>query len=446
MSRQRGRGRGTAAVARVSAVVCAALCAVALPGQAWAAGESPYEFDGEAKPVKGAVSNSDAQSLAAGSVYKDTIAKDGKLYYRVDLDDRTNAYVSVVAVPKPGGRAEYGDGIEVSLQDGSGTECGSEDARFESAGYTRPLAAYAHRTIEPGETDCQKQGAYYVLVERTSKAISTADDWQLEIRHVAEPALKAAGPTDAPDSWPSSSPPPPAGGPQKRTGGTSFHTATGLTQGEWRDDIKPGQTLFYRVPVRWGQQIYATASLGSSSAGSKYIGNALVLTLTNPAHGHVDQKTASYDGRPSQMSLDPKPPVAYENRFDSSDEVSAMRFAGWYYLSATLSPELAQSYGDKPVPLTLRINVDGKAEAPPAYDGPAGIFQVTDDDQDAAASGQSGPGAARSDSMKLIAASGIGAGTVLVLGLGGWMLLARRRAGAAAPQSGSQQYGPPAGW
>jgi hypothetical protein len=119
--------------------------------------------------------------------------------------------------------------------------------------------------------------------------------------------------------------------------------------------------------------------------------------------------------------------VAYENRYDSDDSTAAMGFAGWYYLSVTLSPEIAEEYGESPVPLTLRVNVEGEPAEAPAYAGPAGDFEVTEDDQEAAESGKSAKEAATGDSMMLLAVGGIGLGTLLVLGLGVWTLLARRR-------------------
>ncbi|MFF7179896.1 hypothetical protein [Streptomyces sp. NPDC008121] len=446
----RGTGRRTAFVRAVGALVAAVCAAGALPGQAWAAGGSAYTFDDTAQPVRGAASNLDAEQLKPGGTYRDTIKKDGKLYYRVDLDTQQNAYVSVVAVPRSGAKAEYGDGIKVSMRDGSDSQCGYQDATFGSGGFTRPVTAYAHRTIDPDSSTCRQAGAYYVLVERTSKAPSTPEDWDLEIRYLTEPGVRRTGPTELPESWPSSTPPPPAGGPQKRQGGAGFHDATSLRQGEWRTDIKPGQTLFYRVPVGWGQQIHASAELGTSPSGDTYIGNALVLSLDNPARGHVDEDTVSYSGGPATLSLDPHRPVAYENRYASNSYTNALRFAGWYHLSATLSPEVAKAYGDKPVPLTLRVNVTGTATSGPAYTGDAGPFQVTDDDRDAAASGQSGPQAEKSDSMRLVAAAGIGSGTVLLLVLGVWTVLGRRRAAAQAPQDGPPGgppgFGPPTAW
>lgn len=122
----------------------------------------------------------------------------------------------------------------------------------------------------------------------------------------------------------------------------------------------------------WDQQIFVTADLSNNNASDEYIGNALAMSLDNPAHGHVDDVSPlSYSGKPASVSLDPLPPVAYENRYASTSSVSAMRFAGWYYLSVTLSPKVAKSYGDRAIPLVLKIKVEGKAGTSP-YAGARG--------------------------------------------------------------------------
>ncbi|MEU1435945.1 hypothetical protein ABZ438_17865 [Streptomyces sp. NPDC005786] len=444
--RQRSRGR-------VALAAVAAMCAVAaLPGPAYADGEAAaYTFDPGAKAVTGTEVNTDAAELEAGSVYRSKIKAGQKLYYRLNLDATTNAYVSAVAVPEGGGKVAYGDGITVSVRDSSDLRCSSEDAHFESAEYPRPIAAYAYRVVEKDSSTCQGPGTYNVLVERESKATSGPEDWDLELRYASEPQLAddAAMPTGAPENWPSTSPAPPTpAGDNRRHGGTAYYDATSLETGEWKDEIVPGQTLFYRVPVDWGQQIFATAGLGNSTASDEFVGSALAMSLDNPAQGHVDDVSPlSYSGKPASVSLDPVPPVAYRNRFDSSSSVSAMRFAGWYYLSVTLSPELEKAYGPKPFPLTLAVKVRGKAEGSP-YAGDAGIFAVTDQDKDLARSGRSGPQAAESesDTMKLVGAAGIGAGAVLVLAMGVWTLLARRRAATAQAAGQSPYGGPPQAW
>ncbi|MET9593434.1 hypothetical protein ABZY45_21280 [Streptomyces sp. NPDC006516] len=445
MNRQRNRGRVTLAS-------LAAMCAVvALPGQAHAAdGPAAYTFDPAAASVQGAESNAEAAELEPGSVYKSSIQAGQKLYYRLELDAATDAYVSAVVVPKTGGKVAYGDGITISLRDLDDNRCSSGDAAFESAEFPRPIAAYAHRTVRKDSTICKAGGTYNVLIERASKATSSPGAWDLELRFETEPALKEGEtpPTEAPENWPSSSPAP-AAGKQKRAGGSSYYDATSLEAGEWVDAVAPGQTRFYRVPVDWGQQIFATAALSNSGKSTEFLGNALAVALDNPVRGHVEDATLSYSGAPTSVALSPLPPVAYENRYDVASDVSAMRFAGWYYLSVTLSPKVAERYGQDPIGLTLKVNVVNDSKPSP-YQGDAGIFGVTDDDRDMAKSGQSAPEAGESATMKLVAAAGIGTGSVLVLGLGVWTLLARRRASAmpSGTGGGHQPLGgpPPQAW
>lgn len=159
--RQRNRGRATLAAVAV-------MCAVAaLPGQAYAAGEpAPYTFDPEARTVRGAEISTDASALTPGSVYKSSIKPGEKLYYRIDLDAGTNAYVSAVAVPKLGGQVAYGDGITVSIRDSTDLQCSSEDARFESAEFpvrsprtpTGSRSRAAPPATRPVRTTCWSSG------------------------------------------------------------------------------------------------------------------------------------------------------------------------------------------------------------------------------------------------------------------------------------------------
>ncbi|WEH40744.1 hypothetical protein OG233_15580 [Streptomyces sp. NBC_01218] len=449
MKRQIGRG-----VRAASAAVAAMGATLALSGPAYASGPVPYAFDPDAERVTGTVANTDAPVLDAGSVHRSSIGPGEKLYYRVNLDATSNAYVSAVAVPKSAdAKVAYGDGITVSIRDRNDSRCGTQDVSVGSAEFARPISAYASRTIGEASPFCQEAGAYDVLIERTSKETSTPEVWELEIRHDVEPALKEAGsqPTTPPTAFASEPPAPlPTSAPRAaRAGGTGFNDATGLEPGEWKDTLTPGGTRFYRVPVDWGQQLFVTAELSNNDASTTFLGNALSLSLANPARGHVDGAVLSYSGRPASVALDPLPPVGWSNRYSSANDVSAVRFAGWYYVAVGLSPAVAKEYGDGPLKLTLTVQVRNAAQASP-YAGAAGIFGVSDGDRDMARSGLSGPRAGRSGTLRLVGVAGIGTGTVLVLGLGVWTLLARRKPVAAAPEGPGGRPpaygGPPRAW
>lgn len=437
MGRRTVVGRGLGAVTALGAVALLGMVAP-LPERAAAASTpEPYAFAPDARAIKGAKSTTDAVRLDAGAAYRSAIPFDSTLYYRLELGDRDTAYVSATAVPGPTATVSYADGIKVSIQDSDGRRCFSGEsgtARFGAGAGPRPLTAWASRSIGPDGAACRESGTYYVLVERTGTADSVRDGWQLELQYASEPALKSAGPTAAPENWNSASPQPLVGEATALAGGTGFSGAGVLEQGVWTDRIEPGRTLFYRVPVGWGQQLYATAELGTGN-GDGFVGRAMTMTLYNPVRGFVDDAATSYDGRQKTAELDPLAPVRYENRYAPQDGTSAMRFAGWYYLAVHLSPEVAKEFGDGAVGLTLRVRVSGTPQAAPSYDGaaePREVFDVSPRGRETAASGAEGAGAAdEKTAMKLLAAGGIGTGVVLVAGLGGWTLLARRRAAAA---------------
>ncbi|MET7938737.1 hypothetical protein [Streptomyces sp. NPDC005302] len=448
-----------------TAVAAVALCGALTP-TGWAADGTPgpYDFAEDATTVPGAEGTTDSARLEAGRTYKSSIGpsgRGGRLYYRLELDAASTAYVSATAVPRPGASVSYADGLKVSLQDGDGRNCSSSgSSHFGATQSPHPIAAWAARETGGKQYACQAAGTYYMVVERsgagTSKASpgtasgGTADPkgsasgmWDLEIGYVSEPGLKEARSTTAPQAWDSATPEALAGTPRHRGGGAGFSTATTLGQGVWRDGISPGQTLFYKVPVDWGQQFHATADLGSSSGGDGYVGTALALSLYNPVRGFVDDVGSGYDGRQRSAALAPVPPVAYENRYALSDRVSGMRFAGSYYLVVHLAAQVADRFGEGPLGLTLRVRVTGAARSGPAYAGrplPRDVFDAA-----AAAGGTAGgstgteDGDGRSTTMRLLAVGGIGLGGLLVLTLGAWTVAARRRRPIRAPWPASAE-------
>jgi hypothetical protein len=194
--------------------------------------------------------------------------------------------------------------------------------------------------------------------------------------------------------------------------------------------VRPGQTLFYRVPVDWGQQVSVVAELAGADGGSGYVDGALTLSLYNPVRGYVEESYAGYSGQQVSTALAPLPPVAYANRYGFADQVKAMRFAGSYYLVVHLADRTADAFGAGPHGLTLRVRVDGTARPGPGYAGasePAGRFEVTAADRDATAPAGTAGGSA---ALRAVAVGGIGTGTALLVALGAWTLVARRRAGA----------------
>ncbi|MEV4045209.1 hypothetical protein [Streptomyces sp. NPDC049744] len=387
-----------------------------------------YDFAGGAVRIAGARAIAGAEPLEAGATYRSTLPRSGVLYYRLELDDASDAYVSVTAVPGADGELTAVDGIRVSVQDADGGSCSVQSATFGAARSPRPVTAWGLREIDPGANRCQDPGTYYVGVERTRPQDSPPDDWDLELTAATEPRPRQTGATEAPETWDSASPEPLPGEPEHRPGGNGFARATPVGQGVWRDDIRPGETLYYKVPVDWGRQVYATAELAGSADASGYATGALRLALHNPVRGEVDDAAKGYTGRRTTVDLAPLPPVAYPNRYATAGQVGALRFAGEYYVVIHLAAQVADDFGQGPFGVTLRLRLGGAARTGPDYAGesrPKGLFEISAQDRAAT------PVSADPDddlAMKAVAVGGIGTGSLLLLGLAVWTATARRRA------------------
>ncbi|MFI8927187.1 hypothetical protein ACIG3E_05795 [Streptomyces sp. NPDC053474] len=477
-----------AAALPATALPATALPATALPATAHAAETprpQPYAFADDVRTVAGTPSSTGSRALMPGSTYRSSIKPPGpggttQLYYRLDLGAKDNVYVSATALPGLGSQVGFADGIRVSVEDANGFDCDSGSVRFGASRSPRPLTASASRVLGPDQRQCATAGTYYVVVERTvdsrssisspTAKPSTTETWDLELHVSSEPALAERGATTPPRTGDPGTPVPPAGPARPRAGGSSFSTAKALDRGVWGDGVEPGRTRYYRVPVDWGQRLSATVEVGGArgtgvsggiggsggsdgsgrsrgsgagggAASREYVTSALVVSVFNPARGPVDDMDTAYDGRQKSATLPTLPPVAYENRYAPISRVAGVRFAGWYYLAVSLDPDVGARFGDGAVGLTLRVGVFGERRPGPAYAGaarPADAFGVTERDEAAARGGASGgpggrgaaaaAGTGGDAAMKVLAAAGIGTGTVLVAVLGVWTLVGRRRA------------------
>ncbi|MFF9814545.1 hypothetical protein [Streptomyces sp. NPDC014006] len=391
-------------------------------------GPGSYAYDPDARTVAAAQGTGEAAALAPAHSYRSTLTGKGPVYFRLDLDGTSNAYVSATAVPPANAEVSASDGLKVSVQDADGRSCSYDTELFGASRSPRPLTAWgARETGRSGRSACRSAGVYYVVVERAGRSAVTASapqPWALELTAATEPPLAGPGPTRAPEAWDSASAAPPSGTPASRPAGAGFATAPLVGDGVWQTAVRPGQTLYYKVPVDWGQRLSATAELGSTAERGDYTAGALELALFNPVRGPVTDVGVGYDGTQKSAALPPVPPVAYRNRYSVRDAVGAMRFAGSYYLVVHLAARVADRLGPGALPLTLRVRVDGEPQAGPDYAGrssPGDLFRAT--------GGNGGGGTSGDPLLRGVAVGGIGTGTLLLAVLGGWTVLARRRAG-----------------
>ncbi|MEV4431798.1 hypothetical protein [Streptomyces sp. NPDC049585] len=417
--------RGRLVVAATAFGVAGVLHAGTAGGQS-AEGPAAYRPAAGASPVRGATgTGGNAPVLAADpAAYTDSIAPGESRSYGVELDDRASAYVSAVAVPRPGSRMGLRDGIDVSLLAPDGTACGGVRHRsFASAGGAYPLADSAERVVKAAGGACATAGTYRFVVRRGDATGGDAAPVQLELKYTSGPprhTIAAALPS-APGGWSSQAPSPrPTGRARAVRGGTGFDDAAEIAPGAWQDRIRPGETRFYRVRVDAGEQLFADAEFGSGAAAhGPYVVGGLRVGLNNPGRGYAMNRTGSYQGRPATVSL-ATPPAANDGGGDGGEAARGMSLPGWYYLQVSVSPKVREDGG---VPVALAVSVAGARPAVATGGGAGGGGrQVTGVEPVAAA----GP-ARRGERLRILGYAGIGTGSALLIGLGAWSLAARRR-------------------
>lgn len=464
------RSRDRSALTAVAALCAVATVAAQIPVAAADSAAGAREYKVRGTPVQGAGSGTGAPSLRPGRTYADRIGPGEKRFYGVDLDAKSAAYVSAVAAPRPGaGVVSYRDGVTVTLKNPAGGVCDTVPRRIETKGVAYPLADYVTRQTGSGSVaSCRTAGRYLVTVERQAGS-TDPDSWPLELRLMVEPPVKGGSTEQAPEgSWHAQPPQPPTGSARPRQGGRGFSDAPLVSTGVWQDAFEPGETHFYRVPVDWGQQISAIAEIPADGAdkSTPLLGQAIAMRAYNPARGLAKRGTASaQEGERPQTEVGTAP-AAYGNRYAKADySVRAMSFTGGYYLAVTLNPPNVEPHLDRTVPVTLRLRVAGETHDGPAYEGNAvkAGFGLTDAERREARKAASPiqpdpmgrPGVEDRDTLRAVAYAGFGTGSLLLIGLGVWILTARRRTAAEGPRGGAEtedpttgqhRYGPPPAW
>ncbi|MFE7775539.1 VWA domain-containing protein [Streptomyces sp. NPDC057445] len=341
-----------------------------------------YRFRG--RQVAGTPERSGAPALVAGQ-YLDTIGPGEERHYAVDFDAVSTVHFSATAVPQPGAAVDTFDALRTRIAYGTDSSSGSCESStehfFQKEGATPLTSAVARVPSEKGFGSCDKAGRYWLVVERESKKGSDAARWPLELTYGAEkPLARGVTPAGSRPEYGKGDKDAalPLGDPKDVAGGTGFNDARELAQGVWRDQVLPSQTLWYKVPVGWGQQLRYDVEFANEPTlerGSSAVSYGATEVFT-PARAPVGGGTgefvpeAVYNGRPAALRMGTVP-VSWTNRHESHPNVIPVHSKGEFYIAVTLGAEAAEIAENPRIGVVLRVAVIGDERAGPQQGAPA---------------------------------------------------------------------------
>ncbi|OEV10395.1 hypothetical protein AN218_17775, partial [Streptomyces nanshensis] len=410
------------------------------------------------RKIRGGSDSGAAAALGSASgQYLDTIGPGEKRWYAVRMDGGRTADFAATAVPEPGSAVGRLDGLRTELipPGASGIGCASDTEHFGQEEGAVPLVSSVSRIPGSGGSSGQCDrgpGRYLLTVERDGDGGADGDDggsansraasarWPLELTYTSEkPLTKGTTPARSePDLGAGGADATlPQGRGRKADGGTGFNDAARIGRGVWRDKVLPSQTLWYRVPVGWGQQLRYDVEFSNEptvDGTSRRYSSIRTGTFTpyrQPVGGDGELTgSASYDGEPGKVSGGTVP-VSWTNRFESRTHVVPVHTDGDYYIAVTLGADAARIAENPDIGVTLRVDVKGEAKAGPQHNAPAADRDPADPHAAGKGGGPDGAvrdGAGWSGPTVLAVVAG-GVGLLLLAGLAWWSAAARRRGG-----------------
>lgn len=346
-------------------------------------------------------------------------------------------------LPQPGAAVDTFDALSTRIEYDEHGSCGTNTERFQQKEGAAPLtSAVARIRSEEGTRTCDRAGRYRLVVERESKKGSDAARWPLELVYGVEaPLEKGVTPAQSQAEYGSGGKEAtlPAGDPRDVRGGTGFNDARAIGQGVWRDRILPSQTLWYRVPAGWGQQVRYDVEFANEptvdrgSATYSYGATRLYTPARYPLTGGGEfTSTTMYNGRPSALRMGGVP-VSWTNRYENRNNVQPVHAGGGFYISVTLGARAAEIAENPQIALVLRVSVLGAERTGPQHGAPVRAGSGSGADEDA---GKKGDSIASADSGGAGGAGWTGiaaaAGAAVVALPAAVFVYVRNRRGAAA--------------
>lgn len=412
------------------------------------------EFTVEGTPITMTEDKADAPAMTPGRYTDSFSVSDNSRYARIERTPNSVVHIGLVARPPFHGRENTDfESWEISTRTPEGEECTSESA--SSMAFFRGVESIAVGTsvnnqVTDPDADDPCATSDELLMEVTHDE-GKGSDIPVQLVYIEEPPVKNPNslppPLDGPSitSWTATS----DGSPKTAVGGGGFADAATLTPGSYTDTILPGEQLYYRVRVDYGQRAAFTARLSTKGTslgkGGKHELDStdnILMTVNswNPALRELTRLDDDPENREHlsghQHSLvlgEYIPEVRYRNKGASTYEATHEDFdlasmRGYYYFA--IGRESFMGGGlDTPLPVEIDVDVKGKVSGTPQFDAASppsedAFRKETDTASDTPASTDSTETADEGSSPLPWIGGGLLA--ALLLGAGAWFALRRK--------------------
>ncbi|GAA4899773.1 Ca-activated chloride channel family protein [Stackebrandtia albiflava] len=336
-------------------------------GQAWS------RWDTGRLPVSGSVDGLDPPTLPPGRYVDVLPADETGLHYAFTLPEGATAHVAAsVGLRAPHG-ASASNGVGVVVRNESATACARHTDRRETPGggaLPATAAVSVAWSADAPRGECGAAGRYVVEVhdDGLSRRTTAAP---LDLTLVLEPAVPNRSGLPAPVDSVAEASPRTGGTPVASVGAESLEAAPVIGTGVYSDVLRPGDELYWRVPVEWGRRLaYRLTMPDLSEADRELLGTGgwVSTTVRNPvgslvsspdaaSEGHYDGETAAFGGFTA--------PVRYLNRESATPEVAAASLAGHHHVGVRWEPDTAAP--GLAVTVVLEVEVLGEQSGAPRY-------------------------------------------------------------------------------
>ncbi|MGH8878676.1 MAG: vWA domain-containing protein, partial [Stackebrandtia sp.] len=398
----------------------------------------PYQTTGT--QVDGSDDGLNPPELKPGQ-YLDSLAPNAKgeepsKYYSFELKKGSNASVAATIPWSTPLETDAENDIATRISTKEGSSCANDAGHATPDGGGSAIAsATAKLEFEP-EADAGSCGAAgdYVIEVNNGNSTDRTGEAPLELVYIQEPSVKN---TDSlPEAYTEVSEngvkPSVDGKAKSITGAGGISDAPIAESGVYNDVLRPGEEVFYRVPVDWGQQVAYQFDLPKLNAENNErlgTGSPVKTTILNPVREEAtqgaNQSISHYSGNPDTVDGSTAE-VRYRNRDSDKTEVANTSISGYYYISVRMQADVKDPYFE--LPITLKVDVKGDPAGKPDYDDDAGLGTPAERLDVELASDESSKDKSLTGGSSTLLWWGIGIGAVLVLGGGGttWMMLRRR--------------------